>query len=218
MPTMDTALRIPNNPDRNGYGNNPRCLRRDVNNYFVENSLKGTDLASQITTSPTMTRFQDSLQNDTPQKSAIHSAGHFSIWGDPGGDVYVSPGEPVFWLHHGQVDRHWWMWANHLEAEVKTRTNAYEGESELLTWLPAANSISRWNQLDESQQCAWQAYRCAMARCRSTSGQEWHSQQPVVFDNSRTLLLSLPVDTRRLMGRLSFLASFMHQYHFFGAT
>jgi tyrosinase len=138
MPTMDTALRIPNNPDRNGYGNNPRCLRRDVNNYFVEQSLKGTDLASQITTSATMTRFQDSLQNDTPQKTAIHSSGHFSIWGDPGGDVYVSPGEPVFWLHHGQIDRHWWMWANYLEAEVKTRTNAYEGESDpvfSLTWL-----------------------------------------------------------------------------------
>jgi hypothetical protein len=43
------------------------------------------------------------------------------------GDVYVSPGEPVFWLHHGQLDRHWWMWANYLADRVKSRTAMYEG-------------------------------------------------------------------------------------------
>ncbi|KAF2751521.1 Di-copper centre-containing protein [Sporormia fimetaria CBS 119925] len=127
MPTMDPALRIPSNPSRDGYGNNPRCLRRDVSNYYTQTVLAPAELAAHITTSSSITTFQDTLQADTPQKAAIHGAGHFSIWGDPGGDVYVSPGEPTFWLHHGQVDRHWWMWQNYMEGELKTRTLAYEG-------------------------------------------------------------------------------------------
>ncbi|KAF2017739.1 Di-copper centre-containing protein [Aaosphaeria arxii CBS 175.79] len=126
-PTMDPALKIPSNPQRDGYGDNPRCLRRDVNNYFVGNSLKPANLASHITSNSAIGKFQDTLQNDTPQMSAIHSSGHFSIWGDPGGDVYVSPAEPGFWLHHGQLDRHWWMWANYLEKDLKTRASQYEG-------------------------------------------------------------------------------------------
>ncbi|KAF2189202.1 Di-copper centre-containing protein [Zopfia rhizophila CBS 207.26] len=125
--TMDPALKIPANPRRDGYGDNPRCLRRDVNNYFVTQFIRSTDLAQHITSNPTIGKFQDSLQQDTASKAAIHSAGHFSIWGDPGGDVYVSPSEPTFWLHHGQVDRHWWMWQNYVEAEVSKRTAMYEG-------------------------------------------------------------------------------------------
>jgi hypothetical protein len=53
------------------------------------------------------------------------------------GDVYVSPGEPVFWLHHGQLDRHWWMWANYLSDQVKSRTAMYEGTSSSCLPLPA---------------------------------------------------------------------------------
>ncbi|KAF1998609.1 Di-copper centre-containing protein [Amniculicola lignicola CBS 123094] len=127
MSTMDPALKIPSNPNPQGYGDNPRCLRRDVNNFFVKNALLATTLASHITSNAAIGKFQDTLQTDTAQRSSIHGSGHFSIWGDPGGDVYVSPAEPVFWLHHGQLDRHWWMWANYLEKEVKTRTSQYEG-------------------------------------------------------------------------------------------
>ncbi|ORY12393.1 hypothetical protein BCR34DRAFT_299575 [Clohesyomyces aquaticus] len=127
MSTMDPALKIKSNPRSDGYGDNPRCLRRDVNTFFTKQFLRPVDLSDHITTNPTIGKFQDSLQNDSPTKAAMHSSGHFSIWGDPGGDVYVSPAEPTFWLHHGQLDRHWWMWANYLEKEVKTRASQYEG-------------------------------------------------------------------------------------------
>jgi tyrosinase len=101
MSTMDPALKIPANPQRDGFGNNPRCLRRDVNNYFTTQFLRPVDLQQHITSNNAIGKFQDSLQNDNPTtgKAAIHSSGHFSIWGDPGGDVYVSPAEPTFWLH-----------------------------------------------------------------------------------------------------------------------
>lgn len=32
------------------------------------------------------------------------------IGGDPGRDLFVSPGDPAFFLHHGNIDRTWWLW------------------------------------------------------------------------------------------------------------
>jgi Common central domain of tyrosinase len=30
--------------------------------------------------------------------------------GDPGADLFTSPGDPAFYLHHGQIDRLWTLW------------------------------------------------------------------------------------------------------------
>ena len=32
--------------------------------------------------------------------------------GDPAGDLFSSPGDPMFFLHHAQIDRTWWIWQN----------------------------------------------------------------------------------------------------------
>jgi tyrosinase len=40
----------------------------------------------------------------------VHGGGHFTINGDPGGDLFTSPGDPAFFLHHGQIDRVWSIW------------------------------------------------------------------------------------------------------------
>ena len=42
----------------------------------------------------------------------VHTSGHFTIGGDPGGDLFTSPGDAMFFLHHGQIDRTWWIWQN----------------------------------------------------------------------------------------------------------
>jgi tyrosinase len=128
---MDTRLGIKPNPRADGYGDNPRCHRRDVNNYFTSQYMKPADLLKQITSNTNILNFQNTLQNGISAVSAVsalHVGGHFSIWGDPGGDVYVSPNEPAFWLHHGQLDRHWWMWANYQEKELAKRTVMYDGK------------------------------------------------------------------------------------------
>lgn len=125
---MDPALGIKPNPRADGYGDNPRCHRRDVNNFFTKDYLKPSDLLKHITSSHNISKFQDELQMTTPTIAALHIGGHFSIWGDPGGDVFVSPNEPAFWLHHGQLDRHWWMWANYQDKELLKRTSQYEGK------------------------------------------------------------------------------------------
>jgi hypothetical protein len=35
---------------------------------------------------------------------------HYTIGGDPGGDLFTSPGDPAFWAHHSQMDRMWTIW------------------------------------------------------------------------------------------------------------
>jgi tyrosinase len=45
----------------------------------------------------------------------LHAAGHFAMGGDAG-DIFSSPNDPVFFLHHAMLDRVWWLWqALHLD-------------------------------------------------------------------------------------------------------
>lgn len=30
--------------------------------------------------------------------------------GDPGRDLFSSPGDPAFYLHHTMMDKVWWLW------------------------------------------------------------------------------------------------------------
>jgi len=128
MATLDPNLGVPPNSRADGYGDNPRCHRRDVGNYFVENHLTSPAMVKQVTANPTLKIFQAELQNTKPTIATLHVGGHFSVGGDPGGDVYVSTNDPLFFLHHGMIDRIWWLWQNYLEGEVETRVSQYEGE------------------------------------------------------------------------------------------
>ena len=98
------------NPQRDGLGYNPRCLRRDINkNSAVVTTANYTyDL---ITKNTNAHWFQTVLEGQFTQgKWGLHIGGHFTIGGDPGGDFYTSPGDPAFWLHHSMIDRVWWIW------------------------------------------------------------------------------------------------------------
>ena len=65
-----------------------------------------------------------SIANGTPGAMAKTSYGQFSaiingihgsvhIWvGGTMSDASVSPADPVFWLHHANLDRLWWVWYN----------------------------------------------------------------------------------------------------------
>lgn len=48
-------------------------------------------------------------KSDYDKKNTIHSAGHFSV-GGLANDPYASPGDPIFYLHHGMMDRVWSLW------------------------------------------------------------------------------------------------------------
>lgn len=50
-----------------------------------------------------------------------HTAGHGGVGGGVEGsigDIYVSPGDPLFYLHHAYIDRLWWKWQN-LDIEAR---------------------------------------------------------------------------------------------------
>ncbi|KAI1104576.1 Di-copper centre-containing protein [Jackrogersella minutella] len=97
---------------------NPRCLKRDLNTQICAQwaSLKNT--TETILEAPDIALFQANLQGDFrwPEARkwgfAVHGGGHFAIAGDPGGDFYFSPLEPGFYLHHGQIDRMYFIWQN----------------------------------------------------------------------------------------------------------
>ena len=111
----------PLGPD-GGLGANPRCLKRDLN-LFWANQTKPTDVVSLFAESG---GDLGSFDNNTEKLSGVHAGGHFTIGGDPGTDPYVSPGDPVFYLHHSQIDRIWTLWQSR---DFAKRTNQVYGTS-----------------------------------------------------------------------------------------
>ena len=83
----------PKNPRSDGYGYNPRCIKRDISGYLVQRDATSAKIAALITNSKTIGPFQDTMQSQT----GVHSAGHFTVSGDPGsGTSYVSSIFDVF--------------------------------------------------------------------------------------------------------------------------
>ena len=56
--------------------------------------------------------------------------------GDPGRDVFTSPGDPAFYLHHAMVDRVWWIWQS---LDRKNRLNQVSGTRTTFNQPPSGN-------------------------------------------------------------------------------
>ncbi|GAB7347301.1 hypothetical protein MBLNU459_g3384t1 [Dothideomycetes sp. NU459] len=116
---------IPTNPQADGLGYNPRCLRRDINNYVGQSALTDGNSTDLINLYKDVGSFQSVMQGDfAGGLIGVHTAGHYATGGDPGGDIFASPGDPYFFLHHAQIDRTWWIWQNQ---DLKNRQNAIAG-------------------------------------------------------------------------------------------
>ncbi|RPA84604.1 Di-copper centre-containing protein [Ascobolus immersus RN42] len=117
---------------------NPRCLRRVINQYISSRWGTHKEVLDLIVNpkyskiGPFQNRFQGEFENGYV---GVHAAGHFTMGGDPGGDFFASPGEPVFWVHHGQVDRVWWMW----QMADPRRINTIAGTITLFNDPPSRN-------------------------------------------------------------------------------
>jgi tyrosinase len=76
---------VPSNPQADGYGHNPRCLRRDVNRY-ASAMLYANYTYNLITQANTIDLFQQNMLG-IPAKNdwGVHMSGHYTIGGDPGG-------------------------------------------------------------------------------------------------------------------------------------
>lgn len=106
-PTMAGQAKV-----NSSFAYNPRCLKRDLSAYTASSWLTTTNLVNLTlgNAASTIETFQNELQGRFPQGFlGLHAAGHFSIGGDAG-DLFSSPVDPVFFLHHAMLDRVWWIW------------------------------------------------------------------------------------------------------------
>ena len=87
MAAIDSP-QAPRNPRSDGYGYNPRCIKRDISNYLTQLYATTDKIVALINNSKTIGTFQDTMQ----ASNGPHGAGHFTVAGDPGSDFYTSPG------------------------------------------------------------------------------------------------------------------------------
>lgn len=90
---------------------NPRCVQRDLNTYAMKTWYTTTNLLN-VTIGPaskTHRLFWTEIQGRYPdQFLGLHTTGHYSINGD-NTDLYSSPNDPAFFLHHAMFDRLYWI-------------------------------------------------------------------------------------------------------------
>jgi len=122
------------NPQADGYGKNPRCLRRDMTDRLGKNFGKTSDIAGGITSFDNVLNFQNFMQGGR----GVHQVGHFTVSGDPGGDFYTSPNEPSFWMHHAMIDRIWTIWQS---LDYENRRMAMEGGTSMMGGSRRAQSL-----------------------------------------------------------------------------
>ncbi|KAK5655362.1 hypothetical protein OQA88_5929 [Cercophora sp. LCS_1] len=90
---------------------NPRCLRRDISTKVNLRFANASSILDLLLKSKSIDRFQSGMQGELSSgEVGVHGGGHYALGGDPGRDFYTSPGDPAFYLHHGMIDRVWWIW------------------------------------------------------------------------------------------------------------
>ncbi|KAI0152744.1 Di-copper centre-containing protein [Xylariaceae sp. FL1272] len=97
-------------PSQLGY--NPHCLARDLSAFTASRWLTLTNILNVTVgaASDSVYDFQNELQGRFADGFlGLHTAGH-GVMGGTSGDLYGSPVDPVFFLHHAMVDRTYWIW------------------------------------------------------------------------------------------------------------
>ncbi|KAK7214684.1 hypothetical protein V2G26_002687 [Clonostachys chloroleuca] len=83
---------------------NPHCVRRDFSpSHFNVSSMDNVKNGIATPNFGTFTRTTE---------LTFHGGGHIGVGGLYGTltDGYASPGDPIFYLHHANMDRAWWSW------------------------------------------------------------------------------------------------------------
>ncbi|KAF5675193.1 tyrosinase [Fusarium heterosporum] len=91
---------------------NPHCLVRDLTSYAIDTWMTLPNLYNVTLgqASQSIQAMQDEFQGRFPDGFlGLHAAGHFTMGGDSS-DLFSSPNDPVFFLHHSMVDHIYWIW------------------------------------------------------------------------------------------------------------
>ncbi|KAI0862673.1 Di-copper centre-containing protein [Xylaria cubensis] len=123
-------------PDHLGY--NPHCLSRDLSAFTAVNWLTLENIMNVTVgaASQSVLAFQNELQGRFADGFlGLHTAGH-GVMGGVSGDLYGSPVDPVFFLHHAMVDRLYWLW----QALHPSLARTIEGTLTLFNEPPSRNT------------------------------------------------------------------------------
>ena len=102
------------------------CLRRDFIPAFL-NTWTDPKLVANLLNQPTYEAFDRALEGQaTFAVPNLHGSGHFGVGGVLGqaGNAANSPAEPLFYLHHGNIDHLFWVWQ---QKDLKTRLRQVGG-------------------------------------------------------------------------------------------
>jgi tyrosinase len=131
-------------PSGNPLDYNPRCLKRDLTDYINRRYANASSIIDTIRRD-SIYEFQGRMQGNLPLSETggqpdigIHGGPHYALGGDPGRDVGVSSSDPAFFLHHGMIDRAYWIWQM-LDYYPRTYgDNAINGTGTFLNMPPSA--------------------------------------------------------------------------------
>ncbi|RPA84065.1 Di-copper centre-containing protein [Ascobolus immersus RN42] len=95
----------------------PHCLTRNVKNLVGQVWLNPGREAEAVA-KPTWEEFAVTLEGGMIWDTlGMHSGGHFGVSGTVG-DMYTSPADPLFYLHHANLDRIWAKWQKQSPANL----------------------------------------------------------------------------------------------------
>lgn len=109
---------------------NPRCLNRSLN-HFVATRYTNTTIINNLLATTNITQFQTAMDHWPARPDGVfglHGGGHFSL-GAAMQDLFASPQDPAFMLHHSMIDRLWAQWQ---AGDEKTRRYALNGTTTIL--------------------------------------------------------------------------------------
>ncbi|KAH8731557.1 hypothetical protein GQ44DRAFT_746267 [Phaeosphaeriaceae sp. PMI808] len=104
------------------------CLKRDFVPWIL-NGYADPKVVEKVLVQENYTSFARQIENKrslTLEDPNIHASGHFGVGGIQGtmGNASNSPGDPLFYLHHGNLDRVFWTWQ---QQDLETRLNQVGG-------------------------------------------------------------------------------------------
>lgn len=117
---------------------NTRCLTRDLSSNTGKRFSSFRNTTELIIGAQNVEMFQGLMSGDPRYISGevgVHGGGHNMVGGDLS-DPFTAPNDPMFFLHHAQVDRVYWIWQMQ---DFKNRQNVF-GTQTLLDFPPSPNA------------------------------------------------------------------------------
>lgn len=102
------------NPIGPGYNftYHPHCMQRNFQNDYADKYLTWKENVLPLLRKTNYVDFSHNLDHDagnTGATTGIHGYGHYAVGGEMG-NFWTSSNDPLFFMHHAQLDRIWALW------------------------------------------------------------------------------------------------------------